>query len=114
MPNFGIFTSLFQSVIMKKTILAVLLIVSASSYAHTYTFSSRIIKVKDVRHISASKVPAAVINNFNSMFPTASNVKWDILTGAYADHTQYMAEFRLDGVKRTARYSPDGTYLGGS
>ena len=99
---------------MKRTILVALLFVSVFSYAHTYVWSSAISKVSDVKHVSSSQVPAPVIANFNSMFPGATNVKWDIITGAYVGNTQYMAEFRLNGAKRTARYSPDGTYLGGS
>ena len=99
---------------MKKTILAVFLLISIYSYSHSYVLSSVITKARDVRHISSSKVPAAVINNFNSMYPGAANVRWNIITGAYAGHTQYMAEFKLNDAKRTARYSPDGTYLGGS
>jgi hypothetical protein len=99
---------------MKRTIFIALLLVAVSSYAHTYVFSSLVTKVSDIKHISSSQVPTPVIANFNSMFPSATNVKWDIITGAYAGNTQYMAEFRLNGAKRTARYSPDGTYLGGS
>ena len=99
---------------MKKTIFAVLLAISVSSFTQAGISLPHRISAKDVRHISPSKVPAPVISNFNSMYPTATNVRWNILTGAYADHTQYMAEFRLNGAKRTARYAPDGTYLGGS
>jgi hypothetical protein len=99
---------------MKHPIFALFLSISVFAFAHQPISSPHVISAKDTRHISASNVPAAVVANFNSMYPTASHVRWSILTGAYADHTQYMAEFRLNGAKRTARYKPDGTYLGGS
>jgi hypothetical protein len=99
---------------MKRLIFAALLLVSITSYSHPYVFTSSVVKLKDIRHVSASDVPAPVLANFNSMYPNASNVRWSILTGAYKDNTQYMAEFKLNGAKRTARYAPGGTYLGGS
>ena len=98
---------------MKKILFATLLFVAVSSSAHEFIVPSPL-ALKDVKHISDSKVPAPVLENFESMYPNASNVRWSILTGAYQQNTQYMAEFRLDGAKRTARYKPDGTYLGGS
>ena len=59
-------------------------------------------------------VPEAVLNNFNYMFPDATSVRWRVLTGAYEDNTQYLALFKENNIKRTARFKPDGTYLGGS
>ena len=99
---------------MKKIIFAALLFVSVCSLAHEYTHAPVAVGLKDTRHISESKVPEPVLANFNSMYPDAGNVRWSIITGAYHDNTQYMAQFRLNGAKRTARYAPDGTYLGGS
>src|SRR5580765_8295224 len=99
---------------MKKIIFAALLFVSVSSFARAFIPVPVITNLKDVRHISESKVAAPVLANFKSMYPDAMNAKWDIITGAYQQNTQYMAQFRLNGAKRTARYAPDGTYLGGS
>ena len=97
---------------MKKIIIASLLFVTISSYAYTYlapTYS--ISTLADAKRID---VPDAVLATFNSMFPNSGNVRWSILTGSYHDNTQYFAQFRLDGAKRTARFKPDGTYIGGS
>jgi len=99
---------------MKKIIFVTLFFVSVSPLAHQSVCARPVIVLKDTRHISESKVPQPVLTNFQNMYPNAGNVRWSILTGAYQDHTQYMAQFRLDGAKRTARYAPDGTYLGGS
>jgi len=99
---------------VKKLIFAALLFVSVSAFAHIFMPTAVVANLKDVRHISESKVPAPVLANFKNMYPDANNVRWDIITGAYQQHTQYMAQFRLNGAKRTARYAPDGTYLGGS
>ena len=99
---------------MKKIIFTALLLIVVSSFAHEYPSTNVVFVLKDVKHISESKVPQPVLTNFQTMYPNATNVRWSILTGAYQDHTQYMAQFRLDGAKRTARYAPDGTYLGGS
>ena len=99
---------------MKKIVLTALFMIAVSSFAHEYTSTHVAFALKDIKHISESKVPQPVLTNFQSMYPNAGNVRWSILTGAYQDHTQYMAQFKLDGAKRTARYAPDGTYLGGS
>ena len=99
---------------MKKIIFATLLFVSVSCLAGDYVHAPVTILLRDVKHISESKVPEPVLANFNSMYPDAGNVRWSIITGAYHDNTQYMAQFRLNGAKRTARYATDGTYLGGS
>ena len=97
---------------MKKIIIATLLLVTISSYAYSYLAPANSIStVADTKRVD---VPDAVLATFNSMFPNPGNVRWSILTGSYHDNTQYFAQFRLDGVKRTARFKPDGTYIGGS
>jgi hypothetical protein len=67
-----------------------------------------------VANIKRTNIPEAVIASFNSMFPDGKSVRWSILTGAYKDNTQYLAQFTSDGAKRIARFKPDGTYLGGT
>jgi len=47
------------------------------------------------------------------MFPDATRVHCRVLTGAYDDAKQYLALFRANNVKRTARFAPDGTFPGG-
>jgi hypothetical protein len=97
---------------MKKIIIAVLLLVTISSYAYNYLAPAG--SITTVADTKGTVVPDAVLATFNSMFPNSGNVRWSILTGSYHDNTQYFAQFRLDGVKRTARFKPDGTYIGGS
>ena len=98
---------------MKKRIIWVLLFISICSYAHNYT-AVRASSIGKVTNIKRVNVPDAVLASFNSMFPNASSVRWEILSGSYGQHTQYFAQFRLNGQKRTARFAPDGTYIGGT
>jgi hypothetical protein len=50
--------------------------------------------------------PAAVQKAFNTQFTKASNVKW-----GKEDASEYEAEFMLNGVKMSANYSVDGSWL---
>ena len=97
---------------MKKTIIALLLCFAASSYA--YNYAAPLSLYNSATSDKGVNVPQAVLDSFNSMFPNTGNVRWSVLTGSYHDNTQYFAQFRLDGAKRTARFKPDGTYIGGS
>jgi hypothetical protein len=97
---------------MKKIILALLMVGSAFS-AYSYVPSYFISNEVSSDHISTD-VPQAVLDNFENMFPGAKSVRWKVLTGSYGDNTQYLALFRLDNEKRTARFAPDGTYIGGT
>ena len=97
---------------MKKIILAALLLASISSYS----FGVNAIPLnKEIKtHRQLTDVPQVVLNNFNSMFPGAKGVSWEFLESSYhPERNQYIAFFHLKG-RRTARYSPDGTYLGGT
>jgi len=98
---------------MKTIILTTLLLASISSYSfEIYDIPTN----KEVRTQHQSMdVPQAVLDNFNTMFSGAKSVRWRFLESSYhPEHNQYIAFFSLSNVKRTARYSPDGTYLGGS
>jgi hypothetical protein len=97
---------------MKKIILALLMVGSVFS-AYSFVPSYYIIKEVSSEQV-LTDVPEAVLNNFAYMFPDARSVRWRVLTGAYDNAKQYLALFREDNVKRTARFAPDGTYLGGS
>lgn len=98
---------------MKKIIIAALLLVTVSSYAYNY-LAPTTRSISTLADAKGTVVPDAVLATFNSMFPNTGNVRWSILTGSYHDNTQYFAQFKVDGVKRTARFKPDGTYIGGS
>jgi hypothetical protein len=99
---------------MKKVIFGVLLFVSVSLMARNYMYVPALSAYKTgiIKHASAT-VPQQVVDSFNNMFPSAKAVRWQVLTGGYGS-TQYLAQFRLGGAKRTARFAPDGTYLGGT
>ena len=92
--------------------MTVLLFVAISSYAYNSPVPAPTIST--LADTKGTVVPDAVLATFNSMFPNSGNVRWSILTGSYHDNTQYFAQFRLNGAKRTARFKPDGTYIGGS
>ena len=97
---------------MKKTFIALLLFFAVSSYAYNYAVPLPL--NNSTTGNKGVNVPQAVLDSFNSMFPNTGNVRWSVLTGSYHDNTQYFAQFKLDGAKRTARFKPDGTYIGGS
>ena len=103
---------LIKRLAMKAIIVAALLLASVSSYS--FGINALPIRKEIKAQQKLTDVPQAVLESFNSMFPNAKSVRWSVLTGAYKDNTQYLAQFRLDGVKRTARFKPDGTYLGGT
>ena len=99
---------------MRSIIFTALLFASMSSNSVGVNNFSISEETKTYHH-KLIDVPGAVLENFNSMFPGAKSVRWRFLESSYhPEHNQYIAFFRLDNVKRTARYAPDGTYLGGS
>jgi len=96
---------------MKKLMFAALLLVSASSFAHKNTpLISFAVMKSDGQHIPASEVPSAVRATFRSLYPTATNVRWE----RESEHgsTVYQATFLLNGVRKTALFSSNGTFLG--
>ena len=97
---------------MKKVIFAALMLASVSSFAHTNASASSyaVMKSGDGQHIPASEVPRAVKVSFRNMFPTATNVRWE----REREHGSviYKASFNFNGSKMTAKFAPDGTYLG--
>ena len=98
---------------MKKAIFGSLLLVSASlmasNYVHVPALSAH--KVETIKY-AYTPVPQPILDIFNNMFPGAKGVSWQIVTSG-SGSTQYLAKFRLYGAKQTARFAPDGTYLGG-
>ena len=63
----------------------------------------------DQKTISPSRVPAAVIDSFNTRFPTATNVTWERKT---QNGTRiYEAEFTRDGRVWEARFQADGALI---
>ena len=97
---------------MKKILFAALMLTSVSVFASKATIVSNVVSVKSGggRHISASEVPAPVMESFNSRFPTATNVQWQV----EKEHGSkvYQAEFTQNGVRYKAQFAPDGTFLG--
>ena len=97
---------------MKKILFAALMLTSVSVFASHATATPNIVSLKsgDGRHISASEVPAPVMATFNSMFPDATNVQWQV----EKEHGSkvYQAEFTQNGKRFKAQFAPDGTFLG--
>ncbi|RCH53599.1 hypothetical protein DJ568_16990 [Mucilaginibacter hurinus] len=54
----------------------------------------------------SANVSYAAVNQFNSDFRNASNVRWTVTANSQK------VDFVIDNVKKTAFYSFDGTYLG--
>jgi hypothetical protein len=97
---------------MKKLLFAALMLTSASAFASANgSVVSNVVAVKSGgHHISASEVPAPVMESFNSRFPDATNVQWQV----EKEHGSkvYQAEFTLNGKRFKAQFAPDGTFLG--
>jgi hypothetical protein len=98
--------------IMKKVLLATLMLFSICSFATVNTGVSTVSKavaLKDGRHISASQVPAAVIKSFNLHFPNAKNVSWEV--DREHDSKVYEASFKQNGQCKRAEFLPGGALL---
>ena len=96
---------------MKKIVFAALLLVSASSFANKNTpVISFAVKQDDGQHIPASDVPSAVKATFRSLYPNATNVRWE----REREHGEivYQATFLVNGDKTRALFSANGTFLG--
>ncbi len=97
---------------MKKVLLAVLLLTSASAITlgNAHAASVMMPASGDGRHIPASQVPEAVMTSFTTMFPNAKNVQWEV----EKEHGQkvYQAEFTQNGKRWKAQFATDGTFLG--
>jgi hypothetical protein len=101
----------FKLSTMKKLIFAALMLVSVSSFTYANPNIVSYLSMRgDGQHISASQVPAAVKATFAGLYPTATNVRWQI----EKEHgsTVYQASFLLNGVRTTAFFAPDGRFLG--
>jgi hypothetical protein len=90
---------------MKSTILLPLLLVSISLQSHAQQYKGNY----DLYDVSASDVPAMVIDAFNDDFK-ASVIKWQkgVYTGTKKSTTRYIAVFDLEGLRTRARYQEDG------
>jgi hypothetical protein len=98
---------------MKKAAFGALLFVSASLMARNYVYAPAmsVHKVEVIKYFP-TLIPKPVLDHFNSMFYGAKAVSWQVVTDENSS-TQYVAKFRLYSTKQTARFAPDGTYLGG-
>lgn len=52
------------------------------------------------------KVPSAVKDTFNILFPNADNVKW-----GKESSSEYEAEFKLNDIEMSANFSSDGSWV---
>ncbi|HRH61175.1 MAG TPA: hypothetical protein PL045_11425 [Chitinophagaceae bacterium] len=96
---------------MKRIILAACMLSAIMLCAQPYTAQAAFVTQSQVeKGIPASQVPAAVKTTFRSMFPGARNVEWERQT----EHGSlfYKAKFTLNGVRQTASFLPDGTFIG--
>lgn len=93
-----IFVSDLKFKTMKKVILAALFAATVSVSAIAADGGK---KYDDSKNISYY-----VLNQFNADFNNAENVVWTITP------TSQKADFTIDGVKKTAFYNLNGTYLG--
>ncbi len=98
---------------MKKILFAALMLTSVSVFAVSNAIpASTVMSVQSGEglHISASEVPAPVMESFNSRFPDATNVQWQV----EREHGSkvYQAEFTQNGKRFKAQFAPDGTFLG--
>jgi len=71
--------------------LALVLLTIASSYA---------------QKVNSENVPAPVLSAFKAKFVTAVKVKWSIEKA-----NEYEAEFKMDGLKKSANFKSDGTWI---
>jgi len=97
---------------MKKIFLAAVLFMAVAPLA----FSSGIIRSHTIVAPSPiDGVPAEVIESFNSRFPTATNVQWQIISSTatilyVADFYQGDEPARIKHLQAT--FAADGTFLG--
>ena len=94
---------------MKKILLAAALLVSAVTFAAPSTHAIAIVQSGDGRHIPASQVPAPVLASFNSLYPDATNVKWE--KEREHGHIEYKADFMIGNQRWEARFLADGTLV---
>lgn len=60
--------------------------------------------------IAASDVPQAVLDSFNSKYPGARDVAWEV---EKEDGKLYFeAEFKMDNKEKEVHFRPDGTFAG--
>jgi hypothetical protein len=58
--------------------------------------------------IASSDVPQSVLDSFNSKYPGATEVEWEV---EKEDGKLYFeAEFELEGKEKEAYFRPDGTF----
>ena len=97
---------------MKKLLLAAALLISGATFAAKDNTAVMTIQNETGRgiHISPSQVPPAVMATFNSRYPAAANVKWQV----EKEHGQlrFQAAFTNNGVRMRAYFAADGTFLG--
>jgi hypothetical protein len=85
---------------MKKFIFAITLLVASASYATPASIMNA--KSGDGIHISASQVPARILNAFRAAYPSATRVEWE----KELEHgtVEYKVSFYLNGSKMRVRY----------
>lgn len=102
---------------MKKILLATLMLASVSTFAFSSSVTSapakKIASVTKANPIDA--VPKAVQQTFNSMFKTAINVQWTVVStpaGAIFVADFYLAENPTTVKHIQAGFTADGKFIG--
>lgn len=90
-----------------KKIIATLMIIAAVSSLSAQTYTKGIPAENTTTGKTVSNVPAAVLANYNAMYPGANTIKW-----TWKDHTYYVVVFVYNGEKMKAMYLTNGTYVG--
>ena len=65
-----------------------------------------------VTRLALNEVPAAVASSFGKDFPGVQVIQWEKHT--QRSYTKLVAIFDQDGIRRRARYQPDGTGISAS
>jgi len=60
--------------------------------------------------IAASDVPQAVLDSFNSKYPGAKDVEWEV--EKENGKLYFEAEFKMEGKEKEVHFRPDGTFSG--
>ena len=88
---------------MKKMLFAASLLIAGTTFAGpNYLTLSKAAVVKGGTHIPSSEVPSSILAQFNSQYPTATNVQWQ----KEAEHGSvvYQAEFTVNGKRMKVQY----------
>lgn len=90
---------------MKKVFLAFTILISFTTAAMATVNNP--VNSHTVLAMRPRGIPQPCVDSYNLMYPGATTIKW-----SRKGETRYQVVFIYEGVKMTASYAPDGTYLG--